>query len=311
MLNKVALVSGSDSNYYPLLREWVESIKRFPQSAEVDLCVIDAGLNDFQRKELLDLSVKFVKPDWPCKLPERRIKDKEYLKSCVCRPMIPDLFPGYEAYVWMDSDTWVQNWKGLQYFIDGALQKPDSLIITNECNRHREDKIRMNWLWRWPIKVKSFYYGNSMPSFGFRIAKELLKKHVMSAGCFAMNAKAPHWKRWKELITVAMTKGKIFTAEQTTLGVLVYIENYKAEFLPEYSHWHCDVKFAWDEETKQFVEPFIPNEPIGVVHVSGVDDMRNDRNVKHVFKTKQGGTIELNVRYPHYNGGDLKTAKRA
>jgi len=311
MSNKVALVSGSDANYYPLLREWVESIKHFPQSKDVDLCVIDAGLNDAQRKELAELSVKVFTPDWPCKLPERRIKGKEYLKSCVCRPFIPDMFPNYDAYVWMDSDTWVQNWKGLQYFIDGALQKPDTLIITNECNRHREIKIRMNWLWHFPLKVKNFYFSNARKPFGFKIAKELLVRDVMSAGCFAMNAKAPHWKRWQELVKIGMTKGKIFTAEQMTLGVLVYIEKFKAEILPSYSHWHCDVEFIYDEETKQFVEPFIPNEPIGIVHVSGVDDMRNDRKVKHKFKTKQGGTIELNVRYPHYNGGDLKTAKRA
>src|SRR5689334_11886113 len=91
---RVALVSGSDANYYPLLREWVHSVQRFPESKTTDICIIDAGLKPEQIAELKALGVvHIVNPDWPEGVPQDKVKGKEYLKACVCRPFIPVMFP--------------------------------------------------------------------------------------------------------------------------------------------------------------------------------------------------------------------------
>ena len=43
-----AIVSLADSNYFELLLELINSIKRFPQSKNISICILDAGLKDNQ-----------------------------------------------------------------------------------------------------------------------------------------------------------------------------------------------------------------------------------------------------------------------
>ena len=42
------IISLADSNYFNLLNELIDSIKRFEQSKSVDICIMDAGLTDEQ-----------------------------------------------------------------------------------------------------------------------------------------------------------------------------------------------------------------------------------------------------------------------
>ncbi|MCF8710085.1 hypothetical protein L3X40_19730, partial [Rhizorhapis sp. SPR117] len=49
---KTTIVTGCDANYYPLLQELIASIRQFPESNAVDICVIDAGLSREQVEAL-------------------------------------------------------------------------------------------------------------------------------------------------------------------------------------------------------------------------------------------------------------------
>ena len=44
-MKKNAIVSLADANYFPLLEELVDSIKRFEESKKVAICILDAGLS--------------------------------------------------------------------------------------------------------------------------------------------------------------------------------------------------------------------------------------------------------------------------
>ncbi len=43
-----AIISLADSNYFELLNELIDSIKRFEQSNKVEICIMDAGLKEDQ-----------------------------------------------------------------------------------------------------------------------------------------------------------------------------------------------------------------------------------------------------------------------
>ena len=86
---KTAFISSADANYYPMLLEWVHSIRRFPQSAGMDICILNAGLTDQQVQRLKDEGCIVKEAQWPCDLPAYKIRGREYLKSCICRPFIP------------------------------------------------------------------------------------------------------------------------------------------------------------------------------------------------------------------------------
>ena len=51
-MKKNVIVSVADSNYYPILSELINSIKRFSESNNTAICILDAGLSDVQKKEL-------------------------------------------------------------------------------------------------------------------------------------------------------------------------------------------------------------------------------------------------------------------
>ena len=49
-MKKNVIVSLADANYYPLLDELVDSIKKFKESENVAICILDAGLTEDQKK---------------------------------------------------------------------------------------------------------------------------------------------------------------------------------------------------------------------------------------------------------------------
>ena len=46
------IVSLADSNYFELLNELIDSIKKFDQAKSLAICILDAGLTDEQKKIL-------------------------------------------------------------------------------------------------------------------------------------------------------------------------------------------------------------------------------------------------------------------
>ena len=49
-MKKNVIVSLADANYFPLLEELVNSIKRFKESNSVAICILDAGLTQKQKE---------------------------------------------------------------------------------------------------------------------------------------------------------------------------------------------------------------------------------------------------------------------
>ena len=94
-MKKNVIVSLADSNYFPLLDELINSIKKFNESNNVAICILDAGLTN-EQKEILLTKVDEIKPaEWDIEVPDSKIKGKEWLKSQVSRAFLPKYFPNY------------------------------------------------------------------------------------------------------------------------------------------------------------------------------------------------------------------------
>ncbi len=299
-MNKITFVSASDAKYVPMLKEWIHSIRRFPESKDFDISVFDVGMTHEQRESVRPLVTNLMAPEWPKSIPAHRLKGRDYIKACVNRPFMPELFPGYDVYFWMDSDTWLQDWRPVPLFLEGANRK--KVALTTQSNRSYPKAVRIKWLGNWPLDIRGFYVSNARKAFSWETARKLTPFHVMQAGAFAIHKDAPHWKRWQELILQALEKGNPFTAEQLTLGMMIHLDGYQAEILPEWCHWLCEFKPLWDEERKLWVETHLPHEVLGIIHLSGKNKMRADRSVTEEFETLQGGRVEMGYRYPGFNG---------
>ena len=67
------IVSLADSNYFELLNELIESIKSFEESKNVAICVLDAGLKENQKNELLKKVHEVKNANWDIEVSSHKI----------------------------------------------------------------------------------------------------------------------------------------------------------------------------------------------------------------------------------------------
>jgi hypothetical protein len=292
---KITVVSASDHKYFPLLKELIASVNEHKGKHDFDISIFDAGLKNENKAELEQMGIKLYPAPWPAPLNGEKMKGREYIKACVCRPFINKNIPGYDVYLWLDSDTWVQDGEIFDLFLAGAAK--GKMACTVLVDRAFPKSGRMKWLGPLPFKPRSFYYSNAKKAFGGKIARKLYGYNIVSAGAFALNADAPHWDHWQKLITKALEKGNPFTAEQLSLGIMAHNDGLPMEYLPSWCNWPLEFPVLWDGKQRKFVEPYLPHRPIGLMHLSGLDEMRLDPSVLTDVKTVDGADMRISMRY--------------
>ena len=122
-MKKKVIVSLADANYFPLLEELINSIKRFEESKNIAICILDAGLTKEQKEKLSNKVDEIKSAEWDIDVPDYKVKDKEWLKSQVSRAFLPKYFPGFKKYIWIDADAWVNSWYAIELYIKGCEKK--------------------------------------------------------------------------------------------------------------------------------------------------------------------------------------------
>src|SRR5215472_16277761 len=127
---RLLISSGADSGYFPLLRDTVLSILAQCRGAVIG--ILDFGLAPEQRDWLTERVAHLVRPGWDIDFPHRE-HTPETRKAQLSRPFLRRHFPGYETYLWIDADAWLQDWRTVELYIAAAGH--DKLAITPEIDR--------------------------------------------------------------------------------------------------------------------------------------------------------------------------------
>ncbi len=286
-----AIVSTSDDNRIDLFYELFHSIRKYDALNSYQICLLSTNLSDKYKEDLKSKNVLIVESQWKHNFSNIRIKGREYLRSCLSIPFINTYFPDFENYIWIDSDAWVNDPKVLEYYLDAA--KKNFLGITPQIDRSYGDLARVEWFLNFP-RIKSIYF-KGLKKINLAKAKKLSMKPVLNAGVWSLSKRAPHWNRWQQLAIECAVKGRIFTADQISLGLLIHDEGYDAEFLPSYCNWLCEVLPFYNKETNKFVEPSIPHENIGIMHLASLS--LRDKNEKIEIKSLDGDMIMKKIRF--------------
>ena len=288
------IVSLADANYFELLNELVDSIKRFDQSKEFDICIMDAGLEKNQI-EILEKKVhKIKKAKWDIEVPSFKIKGREWLKSQVSRAFLPDYFPDYKKYLWIDADAWVNSWESIELYIRGCENK--KLAISTSADRSYGRVLRAEWFFGSFAKIKSQNYKHAKSSgFSEKISREVALKPHLNIGLFSLEENAPHWEVWQKNLKKALSSGKIWGSEQIAMNITIYSDNLDVEILPAYCNWTLIEALKFDKKQNTFVEPYLPNHEIGIIHLAGKnnDTIRNDKN--YISHAVSGGINYKNI----------------
>ena len=202
------IVSLADSNYFELLCELIDSIKSFEESKNVAICILDAGLSDNQKNILLKKVDTIKKANWDIEVPSYKVIGKEWLKSQVSRAFLPKYFPGYNKYLWIDADAWVNSWETIELYFKGSDN--NKLSISTSADRAYGRVLKVDWLIGGFGKVKSQNYKHAKSSgFSEKIAREVALKPHLNIGVFCLEATASHWDVWKKNLKIALKRGKI------------------------------------------------------------------------------------------------------
>ena len=87
------------------------------------------------------------------------------------------------------------------------------------------------------------------------------------------------------------------------MNIAVYYYNFETEILPTVCNWIVDHLLpVYDENQKSFVEPFIPNNKIGIIHLASKikgDNSKIKSAEETIFeiKTLSGKKIYKTLRY--------------
>ena len=292
------IISLADANYFELLNELVDSIKSFDQSKEIAICIMDAGLQKDQVEILKKKVDQIKKAEWDIEVLSFKVKGKEWLKSQVSRAFLPRYFPGYKKYLWIDADAWVNSWYAIELFLKGCDNK--KLAIATSADRSYGRVLRAEWFLGSFAKIKSQNYKHAKSSgFSEKIAREVALKPHLNIGAFSLEINAPHWDVWQKNLKKALSSGKIWGSEQIAMNITIYSDNLDVEILPAYCNWTLIEVIKFDKKNNTFVEPYLPNHEIGIIHFAGKnnDQIRNNKNFISKIKTLDGDIIEKSLRF--------------
>ena len=284
------IVSLADEKYFNLLEELIESIKSFPESNNTAICILDAGLNQNQIDKIKNRVDEIKKAEWDIEVSALKVRGKEWLKSQVSRAFLPKYFPNYKKYLWIDCDAWVNDWSSVELYFKACNK--GKLGITQSIGPGYRVLSKVKWLLGKIAIVKSQNFKHAVSSkISMQKARKLAFAPHINIGVFSLEKNSKCWEVWQNNLKETIKHGRIFGSEGLAINLSVYVDNVDTEFLPVRCNWitsHLLPKF--DEDNKEFVEPFLPNNKIGIMHLAaGIwkdgKDMRLDNTIKVEIKT--------------------------
>ncbi|MEG5063534.1 glycosyltransferase [Microcoleus sp. B3-A4] len=282
---QIIIITAADANYFELVRGTILSVREKPEGENVAIGFFDLGCTP-EQLQWLERQVNIIqKPDWDFDFPGRN-EAPEHLKGLLVRPCLRKYFPNFDIYIWIDADAWVQDWRAINLLVEGSSRR--GLAIVPEVHRASLQQYgQLPQFWQW---VYQQYEAN----FGEEIANKLYSYPILNAGVFALRKDALHWEIWAEKLNQGLQKSGCVMTDQFALNLAVYSGELfnLTEMLPAWCNWIFNGFPVWDKQRGCFVEPYLPQEAIGILHLAG----RQQFDRVQLMAT-DGDILEMSVRY--------------
>ena len=163
---------------------------------------------------------------------------------------------------------------------------------------------KVKWIFGKFAQIKSQNFKHALSSnINLHDARKLAFAPHINIGTFSLEKNSPCWDIWQKNLKKTLSAGKIFGSEGLAINLSVYVDGVNTEFLPLNCNWIAsNLLPKFDENNNYFVEPYLPNNKIGIMHLAaGIwknnKDMRLNKDVKVEIKTLEGKIIDKSLRY--------------
>lgn len=174
---------------------------------------------------------------------------------------LPEFFPDFDTYVWVDGDAWVQNVAGLRQAVAAAQHADFAAASETDGNYYRCLS---------PNDYALHSYGRL---YGHEEARRLTRVPMINSGVVAARAGSPVWAEWSAALTEIRQRqaGKAarFFCDQIPLHRLMAIERLTLHPLRAVNNWL--VLFApplVDMKGRLLRAPTVPFEEINILHLA-------------------------------------------
>lgn len=142
-----------------------------------------------------------------------------YANAQLCRPFLPRIVPGYDQYVWIDTDIWVQGHDAVTGFLEALAAAHNYMVI---CPEHH-----YGYSQRSMVSAVSASHEWYSALYDAATADRLCGKPVLNSGFFALNGASPLWEQWAAALAAVYSKSYesssvLHLAEQLSLNRLLY-----------------------------------------------------------------------------------------
>jgi len=178
------------------------------------------------------------------------------------KPRLPTIFPGFDTYIWIDADCWVQSASVVGKLVDAAQMA--------DIAAHPELDIHY-FRYKMPADRTINFYKNL---YGDDICEKMCRFPMMSAGVFSARSDSKLWAVWSNAMATIKSRWKLGTdlrfSDQIPLHFLIHTNKLSMFPLKAVDNWQLYAALPLiDTERKRVVVPSPPYEEINIIHLAG------------------------------------------
>jgi hypothetical protein len=253
-------VLASDAGFFHQAKAAIDTIKRFGAAFRPAIKFIAIDLDDRQIRLLDDQGVDVLTD-------LRRFPRFDgapgYAVAFTCRPYLPEIFPGYECYAWIDSDVRFLDNRGFGFFVINARDPDVSIVISHETDPAYVINAD-------PIKAGIYHRQKNQrlfDAFGTDVARYFEFFNAYNAGLFAARGDSPIWVRYRRNLERTLPLPFSPMREQDALNVSV-VEVGGQRNAPCTMNWLCSLCMPARDGDGWWHTPEGTSRKISVVHLT-------------------------------------------
>jgi hypothetical protein len=278
---RLIVISGADESNGAGLIDLAASLTAVRGEMKFTAGCLDHGMAEPTRERLAPHFDTIVRSRWPFR-PHFNFDRQPQALDAAARPFLPDYFPGFDAYVWIDPWNFVQGGRGLEILASACANGfAGTVPALDRSYNHSQESI---------VGV----FARFRMAFGKDAAVKLLSGPYTTSNVVAASASSPLWALWRSRFQSALDRweGPALCAE-AVLNHVIRTESLPHHRLPSLCSWQSNLALPQiDVAQGVFVEPSYPFDPIHIVANSFAK-----KDQPRTFARHDGGTATANLSF--------------
>ncbi|MGE0714332.1 MAG: hypothetical protein AB7P02_02725 [Alphaproteobacteria bacterium] len=260
---RVAVVTAADAAYARFAAGLLRSLRAAETGiggARFQVHVIDLGLGQAEHTMLAPLG-NIVTPSAPLPI-EMPAPMRAFLLARMVKPFLPRLVPGFDTYVWLDADAWVQLPTALPLLVTAARSVGVAAVP--------EIDAAYTFLFDADSPQRLTVAKRYLENCSRRDARRLFTLPAINSGVVAAQAGSPLWAAWQARIADAFGRVRraALTSDQAAFNAALYLDRVPFRTMSAVFNWLVSGAPPLIDRTDLLCTPLQPRQRIQICHLT-------------------------------------------